>query len=625
MRGGRWLSGAWQALGPVPLGRRTKEFSMDKKSIGVITACMLLLFLWGPLVNKIWPPVKAERAAGTPGTNAVALTGGTNLPVASPAAAPALAASNSTVLTAPGQAPAAEELVHLENDLFNLTLTSEGGGIKLIELKSYPRHVSRKAKGDDSLATLNEGGQLPVLAIAADNNRYAWQPTENGGMKASAKWANGLIVTKEITLSTNYLLNARVRLENPSTESVGLPELEWSVGASTPLGSASDEQFTGLLWFDGKDKNATTDSWFQNKFLGCFPGTPRSVYSGGESNVVWAGVQNQFFTLLTVPNKSADKVVARRITLPAPSAADLEVNPKMTRKPIGHQSALVYGPTTIAAGGSLEYTFNLYAGPKEYNTLSRIAYAQKNGLDLVMNFSGFFGYFAKPLLASMNGLNNKFGFGYGVAIVVITVIIKLLFWPLTNASTKSMKRMAKLQPQMKALQEKYKDDPQKSQRKLLEFMKENKVNPMGSCLPLLLQMPIFIGFYTMLQSAIELRGAPFLWISDLSSPDTLFFIPGLELPFNLMPLLMGATMLFQARLMPPSPGMDPAQQAMMRYMPLLFMFMLYGMSSGLTLYWTVQNVLSIIQTKLTKTDDEKRPVGPAAKPALAAPAKHRKA
>ena len=136
---------------------------------------------------------------------------------------------------------------------------------------------------------------------------------------------------------------------------------------------------------------------------------------------------------------------------------------------------------------------------------------------------------------------------------------------------------------------------------------------MGSCLPLLLQMPIFIGFYTMLQSAIELRGAGFLWIVDLSRPDTLFFIPGLNVPFNLMPLIMGATMLYQARLTPPSPGMDPAQQAMMRYMPLIFILMLYGMSSGLTLYWTVQNLLSILQTKLTKTDD--------AKPAAATPEK----
>ncbi len=582
---------------------------------------MLLLFLWGPLVNKIWPPVKVEQRSAFPATNGVATVRSTNESEAERAPIPVSETISSPVLTAPGQAPSAEELVHLENDLFDLTLTSDGGGVKLIELKGYPKHVSRKAQGDTSLATLNEGGGQPLLAITGDNNRYLWQAAANGAMKASAKWANGLVVTKEITLASNYLVNARVRIDNPSTENVGLPELEWGLGTSTPLGSAVDGQFTCLVWFDGRNKQATLDTWFQNRFLGCFPGTPRTTYSGGDSNVVWAGVQNQFFTLLTVPNTPAVRVVARRTNLPAPSAADLEANPKMNRIPVGHQSALVFGPATIAAGSSLERTFTLYAGPKEYNTLSRIAYAEKNSLDLVMNFSGFFGYFAKPLLASMNGLHNRFGLGYGWTIVVITILIKLIFWPLTNASTKSMKRMSKLQPEMKALQEKYKDDPQKMQRKLMEFMKENKVNPMGSCLPLLLQMPIFIGFYTMLQSAIELRGAPFLWVNDLSSPDTLFYLPFVAIPFNLMPLLMGGTMLYQARLTPMSPGMDPSQQMMMRYMPLIFIFILYGMSSGLTLYWTVQNILSIAQTKLTRTDDAKSASGSVAKPGVAQPAK----
>lgn len=592
---------------------------MDKKSIAVIGACMLLLFLWGPLVNKIWPPVKIEPVPGAiAGTNTLGQAATTNqFSAATPEQVSAAPVVASGAFTAADQTPAAEALTHLENDLFKLTLTSEGGGVKVVELKNYPKHVSRKARGDEMVAMLNEGAERPVLAIAGDNNHYAWRPFASEGMQASARWANGLVVTKEITLSSNYLVNARVRIENPSTNQVALPGLEWSLGASAPLGTSMDEQFTGLVWYDGEDKVNIAESWFQNRFLGCFPGTPRPVYTEGSSNVVWAGVQNQFFALLTIPNQPADSVTAHRIDLPLPSAEDVALNPKLNKRPTGHQGAISYGPVTVPAGEAIEHTFFMYAGPKEYNTLSRIAYQQKNHLDAVMNFTGFFGFFAKPLLVSMNGLHNLLGIGYGWTIVVITILIKLLFWPLTNASTKSMKRMAKLQPEMKALQEKYKEDPQKMQRKLMEFMKENKVNPMGSCLPLLLQMPIFIGFYTMLQSAIELRGADFLWISDLSSPDTLFYLPGLGVPFNLMPLLMGVTMLYQARLTPMSPGMDPTQQMMMRYMPLMFMFILYGMSSGLTLYWTVQNVLSIVQTKLTKTDDTKPASGPAAKPVAA--------
>jgi YidC/Oxa1 family membrane protein insertase len=146
---------------------------------------------------------------------------------------------------------------------------------------------------------------------------------------------------------------------------------------------------------------------------------------------------------------------------------------------------------------------------------------------------------------------------------------------------------------------------------VMEFMKENKVSPMGGCLPMVLQIPVFFGFFTMIRSAIELRGAPFLWVGDLSKSDTLFVIPwlsfipfigipGVGLPFNLLPLVMGVTMLWQAHLTPPSPGMDPAQAKMMRYMPLMFMVFLYNYSAGLTLYWTVQNLLTILQTKLTR-------------------------
>jgi YidC/Oxa1 family membrane protein insertase len=156
----------------------------------------------------------------------------------------------------------------------------------------------------------------------------------------------------------------------------------------------------------------------------------------------------------------------------------------------------------------------------------------------------------------------------------------VLFWPLTQASTRSMKRMQALQPQMKALQAKYKDDPAEMNKRLMKFMKENKVSPLGGCLPMMLQMPVFIGFFYMIRSAIELRGASFLWVRDLSKPDTLFYIPGTSFPFNLLPLLMGATMLWQSHLTPP---------------------MLYNYSSGLALYWTVQNLLSILQTKLTRS------------------------
>ena len=196
-----------------------------------------------------------------------------------------------------------------------------------------------------------------------------------------------------------------------------------------------------------------------------------------------------------------------------------------------------------------------------------------------------------------------------------------------------MKRLQALQPQLNEIKAKYKDDPVKMNKKTMEFMREHKVSPLGGCLPMLLQIPVFFGFFSMIQSAIELRGARFLWIPDLSQTDTLFVIPslgfipffgipGVGLPFNLLPLFKRATMLWQSHLTPPSPGMDPSQQKIMRYMPLMFLAFLYNYSAGLTLYWTVQNLLTILQTYLTRTVPET--VAPVKTPALTSSQKKRK-
>ncbi len=594
---------------------------MDRKTLGAVVVCVALLFLWGPLVNKIWPPVEltpeqlaARQSITNTVTQAVSTTSQPSAAAASPLTDSVTTATTS--LTGSSTADQRASSTYLENEQVKLTFTSKSGGIDLIELKKFLPHVTREGKKAEGVVTLNAHSQNPILSLTQDRNNYDLN-VSGDQLTAKAVWGNGLVVSKQVTLSSNYLINAKVRISNPTDTAISLPKHEWSVGTSTPTGSSLDIQFTGLLWYDGEDKEMITDSWFQNKLLGCIERQPHTIYTAGRSNVFWGGVQNQFFSIVMIPDQPAYEIVSRRFDLPPPTSAELEIDHKLNLKPVGHQTALVYEGITIPAGETFERTFQIFAGPKEYTLLSSISMKEKNGLDLVMNFSGFMGFFAKPLLLSMNALHGMTGMGYGLAIVVITVIIRLVFWPLTTASTRSMKRMAKLQPQMKAIQEKYKDDPAKAQKKVLEFMKENKVNPMGSCLPMLLQLPVFFGFYSMLQSAIELRGAHFLWIADLSRPDTLFYIPGLDMPFNLMPLIMGATMLYQAQLTPVSPGMDPTQQKMMRYMPLLFMVFLYNMSSGLTLYWSVSNVLSIVQTKMTRLNDEKTDPKGGATPALA--------
>jgi YidC/Oxa1 family membrane protein insertase len=413
------------------------------------------------------------------------------------------------------------------------------------------------------------------------------------------------------------MVQATVTLTNMSETALALPHQQWVVGTSTPMGPHDDGMYEGAYWSDGEKLQHVDQAWFDNKMLGCFSGTPRSEYSGGNSNVAWAAVHNQFFALAVMARDKADQMVAHPVDLPPPTREELAADPQTKPRPHGHQAALVYNSVSLAPRQAVTREFQIYAGPKEYQTLAKISVQLGNNLEGLMEYSGVFGAVARFLLISMNVLHGL-GLNYGLSIIAITIIIKVLFWPLTRASTRSMKRMSELAPQVKALQQKYKDDPAKAQKKMWELYKENKVSPLGGCLPMLLQLPVFIGFYQMIRSAIELRGSQFLWVKDLTQPDTIFVLHALgsSFPVNPLPLLYGATTLWQAHLTPVQPGADPLQAKMMKYMPLIFLFILYNFSSGLTLYWTVQNLLTIAQMKLTKAKDA--PPSAAAKAPVAA-------
>jgi YidC/Oxa1 family membrane protein insertase len=507
--------------------------------------------------------------------------------------------------------------------------------LKAIELVQYPESVStvrKKHLKAEDVVVLNLGATLPVGAVRDDgtvqgDGVFSLTRTATG-VRAEKTLANGLTVVKNFEPGTNYLITATVRIENHGAQPVLLPAREIVVGTATPLGPQDNGQFLGTMWYNGeKIDDTATKMWFDNKsFLSCVGASsvPRTQYLGGQSNVVWAAAHNQFFTIAAIPQSPAEHVVVRPVVLPYFSENEATERAQNTPAPQGFETAFTASATTLAAGQALEQKIHLFAGPKEYRRLVAIGSRFENNLELVMGYGGFFGGIAKILLLTMNWMHDAIHLAYGLAIIALTVVIKVIFWPLTAASTRSMKRMQALQPQMKAIQEKYKDDPMKMNRKTMEFMKEHKVSPLGGCLPMLIQIPVFIGFYQMIQSAIELRGASFLWIGDLAQPDTLFIIPGLGgvpfigipgvgLPFNLLPLLMGATQIWQMSLTPPSPGMDATQQKIMKYMPLMFIVILYNFSAGLALYWTVQNLLTIAQTKLTKNEPAVEIIPPAKK------------
>ena len=579
---------------------------MDRKSIIVVVASVALFVLWGQLIPRLYPPKPVPHF-----TNAV--TRASNQ-LERPTAFPTTPTRGAVPSEIASRAP--EQLLVLSNRNARYTFTSHGGGLKHVELVNYLESVDCKSqKNSTNVATLNTAAPLPVLSLlggeALESDGLFKLTLIANGVRAEKVLSNGLQVVNEFELGSNYLIQARVRLQNQGAQPLALPAQEWVVGTATPMSPLDTGQFLGVHWSDGHSESHVDQTWFANKFLGCFPGTPRTEYVAGLTNVGWANVHNQFFTLAVGTPQPAWQVTAHQIDLPPPSREQLAARPTSVAKPFGIQASLRFLPVTLAPQQSLEKQFHIFAGPKEYKTLVALGDQFNNRLYLVMDYSGFFGWFAQVLLWSMNSL-HQWGLSYALAIILITIIIKGCFWPLTQASTRSMKRMAALQPQMKALQEKFKDDPTKMNRKLMEFMKENKVSPLGGCLPMLLQIPVFFGFYRMIQSAIELRGASFLWACDLSKPDTVYVIPGFDFPVNPLPLLMGATMLWQARLTPPSPGMDPMQQKIMKYMPLMFLVILYKFSAGLTLYWTVQNLLTIAQMKLTKSKDPVASAGPKA-------------
>ena len=598
---------------------------MDRKSITVLVLCFLLLICWRWVVDKLYPPKVLPPGA----TNSLTATLTTSNQFPTSATPPLVTETTAPALRPLTNTNIPEDLLEITNANAHYTFSSYGGGLKLIELLQYPETVSTRREhrsGTNRVATLNTFTLAPTLALldgeAVEGDGIFRLTRTANGVRAEKTLTNGLSIIKDFEISTNYLVLATVKLENRAEQALALPAQEWFAGTATPMNAQDKATGVGMMWYNGsKSQDTIGASYFSSRGFACTPRVPPGEYRAGASNVFWAAVHNQFFALVLMPKEPALNVVMRKIDLPRPSLEEVQQDTRVIAEPVGYPTALVYPAIALAPHQVIQRDVAVYAGPKEYRTLATISGLFNNNVDAVMGF-GFWGFFSKALLLWMNWLHSVLRLPYGWAIIFITVVIKVVFWPLTQASTRSAKRMQALQPQIKALQEKYKDDPVKAQRKMMEFWKEHKINPMSGCLPTLIQMPVFFGFFFMIGSAIELRGASFLWVSDLSRPDTLFLLPGLNFPFNLLPLIMGATMLYQAHLTPPSPGMDPAQAKMMRYMPLIFLVFLYNYSAGLTLYWTVQNLLSIVQTKLTRTTTP--PEAPARGPVLTPPLKKRK-
>ena len=481
-----------------------------------------------------------------------------------------------------------EESHEISTPTNTFTLSSLEGGIVKNEL------LNEKAVHGDSKVTMNdlgpnrigaltrlsgdslEKGYYQVIEQSAESITYEGQTQNN--LKATKTW------TKVSEGAGNdHRLTFSLKLSNPTDAAISLSDVAIFNGSASPVHQDERPNYLNFFWDDNGDFDSETSGYFSS-FFGADPTEFRQSF--GQLN--FSGVENQFFATIISPKEPYPATFrAVQKTIDLPEARGNETGNSFN-------TTLSLRDESIPAGESRTYVFDIFMGPKN-NSLIRSLDGDKGD---VMAYGSWFGWISCPLNWTLNALNKLFGnsgWSWGWAIVVLTLIIRTIMWPLHAKSTRTMKRMSKLQPKIKALKEKYPDNPNKMNQEMMQLYKQYGVNPMGGCLPMLFQIPVFFGFYNMLQYAVELRNQPFLgWVNDLSQPDTVGHVLGL--PINILPILMAVTMVIQMQITPKTG--DKMQQRIFMLMPLIFFFFCYNFASALALYWTVQNIFSIGQTWL---------------------------
>jgi YidC/Oxa1 family membrane protein insertase len=502
------------------------------------------------------------------------------------------ASSNLATQSAADQKPRDEQPEHdetLKSDVAELNFSNNRGGLVTVNLLKHSAEQGH-------LVQLNTDRTAAIGAITQNPNN--WQDAgyslssdpEAGTATLKRTTTSGLEITKVYTLGKqaglkdDYQVNLSITFKNGGPAAFDTPGFFVSTGAAEPIHRSDRIYATQFDWYrDGKFNSIAVNYFDPGKLFGMFQTSgAKDVYTATADKILWAGVSNQYFaTILAPQDTSGQQVWAIPVNVP-------NTEGQLPIKAI--QGALEISGFSLQAGETKTATFHIYAGPKEFTRLAKLPNDQAD----IMNF-GWAKWVSELLLTVMNTL-HAWVKSYALAIIIMTIIIRSLLWPLQNAATKSMRKMSKLSPIMNELRVKYKDDPQRMNQETMKLYKEYGVNPFGGCLPMVVQIPIFFGFYGMLDKAIELRNSSFLWVHDLSQPDTIFHVGGI--PINILPLVMAATQLWQMAITPKTG--DPAQQRMFLFMPLIFLFICYNYASGLALYWTVQNLFFVTQMYLTR-------------------------
>ncbi len=451
--------------------------------------------------------------------------------------------------------------ITIETDVYSAVINSEGGALKKLVLKQFKDILGNNGK-EIVLLNLESSPRFTISTTypgftqngaafyTSSSDHLIVKGADKKALELSLISANGLRFKKVYTFTgSGYDISLDHSISNPS-----LSKQEGEIALLLRNRSVKPKDDEGRYEVFGPVTHSDTGTIFDDI---SDLGKAEKSYSKG---LKWSGFGDKYFLNAVILKNNSFTTLSLK-----DSAGSLE-------------QRFSSGKLVLEPGQVYSSSCSLYIGPKDIDMLKSQGHNLEEAIDL-----GWFSIIAKPLLHSLK-LFYSYLHNYGLAIIVITIILKIIFFPLTNKSYKSMKEMQKLQPKMQELKDKFKDDRDGLNRSVMELYKTHKVNPLGGCLPMVVQIPVFFGLYKALMFSIELRHAPFyFWIQDLSAKD----------PYYITPVIMGATMFIQQKMTPTN--MDPLQAKMMLALPVVFTFMFLNFPSGLVLYWLVNNILTIAQ------------------------------
>jgi len=592
----------------------------DKDTLIAVTVGILLFFGWNPLMHKL----------GLVPDKPIIINEDTKDKITkeNPKSNTDTKSTNPTTPTEVTTIPSVSNHIKIENFISNTTddknislnsqgtlyakvfLSTKGTGIQSVLLNKYLKDYNSKA-GD--FVKIGESS-LPFCSLQFAKAGFECENTKiiSGGkaeddfitIERTVKGKPIIIRERwQISHDKEYFIDYTLTVLNTSKDKLQIAKLPIAAGGvrSKPAG-VKVSRYNGQaalahIMFKEKSKS------YPLKKIKKLDAEDKKELAN--SKIKWVAFHTKYFMSSLISEKF-DFVGVNLDATPNPVA---DKNIQGDDKKVDWLYGTVYIPEiTLGEGESKEFKIKCYVGPKENQRLRKMS----NGMADLMNMDRFLfwhfkwmGGITALILKTLNWLNTIFNskWGYGFAIIIITLIIKMIMWPLTHKSTVSMRNMQTMQPLVAKLKEDYANDPQLLQRKTMELYKEHGVNPVGSCLPMFLQIPVFFALFSTFRAAIELRHAPFLgWVHDLSMPDTIFSIAGL--PIRPLALTMAVTMLLQQKLTPKTG--DQNQARMMYFMSLFMLVLFYGMPAGLTLYWTVNQIFSIVQNLIINKKMEKQ-------------------